>query len=61
MTTLNRRHSIDRLVGLGVKAAVSTAANSGFDFRFLVGVFLGRVVAVKKIGTSVATLPDAWR
>ena len=53
--------SRDRLVGLVVKAPGSRAKDPGFESR-CVGIFPGSShTSDLKTGTSVATLPGAWR
>ena len=50
-----------RLVGLAVKASASRAEDPGFESR-LRGDFSGSShTSELKIGTSLATLPGAWR
>ena len=54
--------SLDRFVGLEVKALASKAADPGFDSRLRRGDFLGSShTSDLKIGTPVITLPGVWR
>ena len=52
----------DRLAGLVVKASASGAEDPGFKSRLRRDFFSGLShTSDLKIGTPVATLPDAWR
>ena len=54
----------DHLFGLVVKASTSRAEDPGFESRLrqdFSGVESYHVTSDLKIGTPVATLPDAWR
>ena len=51
----------DRLVGLMVKASASRAEDPGFESRLRQDFSGSSHTSDFKIGTPVATLPDAWR
>ena len=51
----------DRLVGLVVKASASRAEDPGFESRLRGDSSGSSHTSDFKIGTPVATLPDAWR
>ena len=52
--------SLDRLVGLVVKASASRAEDPGFDSRLRRDFSGSSHNTDFKISTPVATLPDAW-
>ena len=52
---------VNRLVGLVVKASAARAEDPRFESRLRQGFFGGSShISDLKIGTPVATLPDAW-
>ena len=53
-------YSLDRLVGVVVKAFASEAEDPGFE-SVCTGIFSGsNHISDLEIGTGVATLPGAW-